>query len=141
MRSNRSIPQATVIPVLAYPDVNQAAAWLCDMFGFTVRLRIGNHRVQLNVGGGGAVIVRELHADEVNAWLGAGHSITIRVEDADIHYEHARERGARITQTPVTYPYGERQYKVEDFAGHSWLFSQSVADMDPAEWGGTAEQL
>ena len=49
MLSNRSIPSATVIPVLAYPDVNQAAAWLCDAFGFSVRLRIGNHRVQLNV--------------------------------------------------------------------------------------------
>ncbi len=57
--SNRSIPSATVIPVLAYPDVNQAAAWLCDAFGFSVRLRIGDHRVQLNVGDG-AVIVREL---------------------------------------------------------------------------------
>jgi uncharacterized glyoxalase superfamily protein PhnB len=141
MLSNRSIPEATVIPVLAYPDVNQAAAWLCNMFGFAVRLRIGDHRVQLNVGDGGAVIVRELHADEVNAWLGAGHSVTIRVEDADSHYERARERGARITQEPVTQPYGERQYNVEDFAGHSWTFSQSVADTDPAEWGGTAEQL
>jgi len=35
MLSNRSIPRATVIPVLAYPDVNQAAAWLCDAFGFS----------------------------------------------------------------------------------------------------------
>jgi len=52
MLSNRSIPRATVIPVLAYPDVTKAAAWLCDAFGFNVRLRIGNHRVQLNVGDG-----------------------------------------------------------------------------------------
>src|ERR1035438_4770242 len=68
MISNRSIPRATVIPVLAYPDVNQAAAWLCDAFGFSVRLRIGNHRVQLNVGDG-AVIVREMRPNEVNAAL------------------------------------------------------------------------
>ena len=68
MLSNRSIPRATVIPVLAYKDVNQAAAWLCDAFGFTVRLRIANHRVQMNVGDG-AVIVRELHANEVDAPL------------------------------------------------------------------------
>jgi hypothetical protein len=34
MLSNRSIPHATVIPVLAYPDVNQATAWLCAGFGF-----------------------------------------------------------------------------------------------------------
>jgi uncharacterized glyoxalase superfamily protein PhnB len=140
MFSNRSIPPATVIPVLAYPDVNQAAAWLCDAFGFTVRLRIGTHRVQLNIGDG-AVIVRELRPAEFDTPLGVGHSVTIRVEDADAHCERAKARGARVTQEPVTHPYGERQYNAEDFAGHSWAFSQSVADMHPAEWGGTAEQL
>lgn len=140
MISNRSIQRATVIPVLAYPDVNQAAVWLCDAFGFSVRLRIGNHRVQLSVGDG-AVTVRELHSNEFNAPLGVGHSVTIRVEDADAHCERAKSRGARITQEPMTQPYGERQYNAEDFAGHSWTFSQSVADIHPAEWGGTAEQL
>ena len=140
MLSNRSIPRSTVIPVLAYPDVNRAAAWLCDAFGFSVRLRIGNHRVQLNVGDG-AVIVREMRENETNAPLGAGHSVTVRVEDADAHCRRARAHGARITQDPVTHPYGERQYNAEDLAGHSWTFSQSVADADPRDWGGTAEQL
>ena len=140
MLSNRSIPRATVIPVLAYSDVNQAATWLCDAFGFSVRLRIGNHRVQLNVGDG-AVIVRELRQNEVNAVLGTGHSVTVRIEDADAHCKHARNHGARITQEPVTHPYGERQYNAYDFAGYSWTFSQSVADVHPQDWGGTAEQL
>jgi len=137
---NRSIPRATVIPVLAYPDVNQAAAWLCGAFGFSVRLRIGNHRVQLNAGEG-AVIVREMRANEINAPLGVGCSVTIRVEDADAHCDRARDHGARITQEPATHPFGERQYSANDFAGHSWTFSQSVADVHPDEWGGTAEQL
>jgi uncharacterized glyoxalase superfamily protein PhnB len=140
MLSNRSIPRATVIPVLAYPDVHQAAAWLCDAFGFSVRLRIGNHRVQLNVGDG-AVIVREMRENETNAGLGMGCSVTIRVADADAHRERAMAHGARITQDPVTQPYGERQYNAIDFAGHSWTFSQSVVDVDPQDWGGTAEQL
>ena len=140
MLSNRSIPHATVIPVLAYPDVNQAAAWLCDAFGFSVRLRIGDHRVQLNVGDG-AVIVRELRPNESNAQLGIGHSVMIRVEDADAHCERAQARGARITQQPQTQAYGERQYNAEDFAGRSWTFSQSLADRHPAEWGGTPENL
>jgi uncharacterized glyoxalase superfamily protein PhnB len=140
MLSNRSIPRATVIPVLAYPDVNQAAVWLCDAFGFTVRIRIGNHRVQLNVGDG-AVTVRELRPNEANAPLGIGHSVTVRIEDADSHCDRAKNHGARITQFPVTHRYGERQYSADDFAGHSWTFSQSVADTDPAEWGGTPEDL
>jgi uncharacterized glyoxalase superfamily protein PhnB len=140
MLSNRSIPRVTVIPVLAYPDVNQAAGWLCDAFGFTVRLRIGAHRVQLNVGDG-AVIVREMRPNEENAVLGLGYSVTIRVEDVDAHCQKAKDQGVRITQAPVTYPYGERQYNADDFAGHSWTFSQSVADVHPQEWGGEAEQL
>ncbi len=140
MLSNRSIPRATVIPVLAYPDANQAAAWLCEAFGFTVRLRIGNHRVQLNVGDG-AVIVREMRPNEMNAPLGIGHSLTVRIEDADAHYNRAKDHGARITQSPVTHPYGERQYNADDLAGHCWTFSQSVADKDPEEWGGAAEYL
>ena len=140
MLSNRSIPRATVIPVLAYPDVNEAAAWLCRAFGFRVRLRIGDHRVQMNVGDG-AVILRELRAHESETALGGGHSITVRVEDADAHCERARASGARITQEPATHPFGERQYGAEDPAGHQWSFSQSVADADPAEWGGTAVEL
>jgi uncharacterized glyoxalase superfamily protein PhnB len=140
MLSNRSIPRAIVIPVLAYPDVNQAAEWLCSAFGFSVRLRIGNHRVQLNVGDG-AVIVREMRPNEVHAKLGIGHSVTVRVEDADAHCKRARDHGARITEEPVTHPYGERQYNAADFAGRSWTFSQSMADIHPDAWGGTAEHL
>lgn len=140
MLPNRSIPRATVIPVLTYANVNQAATWLCDAFGFSVRLRIGNHRVQLNVGEG-AVIVREPRPSEVNAALGAGCLIMVRVEDADAHCNRAKGHGARITQDPTTYPYGERQYNAVDFAGYFWTFSQSVADVHPQHWGGAAEQL
>lgn len=136
MLSNRSIPAATVIPELAYPDVTQAAAWLCDAFGFTVRLRIANHRIQLNFGNA-ALIVRERRPHEMDAALGIGHSILIRVEDVDAACERARAHGARVTSEPTTYPYGERQCSLEDFAGHAWKLSQSVADVHPSDWGGT----
>ena len=56
MLSNRSVPPCTVIPVLSYPDVGAAADWLCQAFGFTVRLRIGNHRIQMKAGDGCFVI-------------------------------------------------------------------------------------
>ena len=140
MLSNRSIPQATVIPVLGYPDVPEAAAWLCTAFGFTVRLRIEDHRVQLNAGQG-AIIVREPRSYEDNAPLGLGHSLTVRIEDADAHCAHARQHGATILDEPTTFPYGERQYTAQDPAGHLWTFSQSVEDVAPEAWGGTAEQL
>jgi uncharacterized glyoxalase superfamily protein PhnB len=140
MLANRSIPYADIIPVLAYADVNRASAWLCEAFGFSVRVRIGAHRVQMNANRA-AVIVREYPPGEEGAQLGLGVTIMFRVEDADAHCERARAHGAEITAEPCTYPYGERQYSVKDFAGYSWTFSQSVADVDPAEWGGVCDRL
>jgi uncharacterized glyoxalase superfamily protein PhnB len=67
--------------------------------------------------------------------------LAVRFRDADSHCSRAREHGAEITQEPVTHPYGERLYVAQDPAGHSWTFSESVADMLPEDWGGTSEQL
>jgi uncharacterized glyoxalase superfamily protein PhnB len=39
-------------------------------------------------------------------------------------------------QQTETYPFGERQYTVDDPGGHRWTFTQSVADVAPEEWGG-----
>jgi uncharacterized glyoxalase superfamily protein PhnB len=129
---NRSVPDASVIPELAYDDVLAASEWLCNAFGFEERLRIGNHRVQL-VFGNGALIAIERRASGDDA---GDHAVLVRVDDADRHHEHAVRSGARILQPPSDYPYGERQYSAEDIGGHHWTFSQSIADVDPASWGG-----
>jgi uncharacterized glyoxalase superfamily protein PhnB len=139
MRSNRSVPKAIVIPELAYRDVGEAAAWLCDAFGFTVRLMIGNHRAQLNVGEG-AVVVMEFRGEARSA-SAADHAVMVRVENIDAHCDRAREKGARILREPATYPYGERQYSAEDLGGHRWDFTETVADVSPEDWGGTSRNL
>jgi hypothetical protein len=86
MLSNRSIPRCTVIPELAYPDVTKAAEWLCDVFDFTLRLAIGDHRAQLNVGDG-AVVVTERQMDSSSS--DRTHSVLVRIEDVDRHHQHA----------------------------------------------------
>lgn len=137
MKANRSIPPASVTPVLTYPDVREAVAWLSAAFGFAERVRIGeNHRAQLWFGDG-AVIVADVRgdrhpprADEVT------HSVMVRVEDARAHCEHARAHGARIVMEPEDMPYGERQYDAVDPAGHRWTFTETIADVAPEEWGG-----
>ena len=50
----------------------------------------------------------------------------------------ARAHGAEIASEPTDYPYGERQYTAVDPGGHRWTFSESIADVDPAAWGGTS---
>jgi uncharacterized glyoxalase superfamily protein PhnB len=137
MLTNRSIPRCTVIPELAYADFGKAVEWLCDVFGFTLRLRIADHRAQLNVGDGAVVITDRA----VSVKLEIPDAVLVRVENVDRHYEHARERGAKILQPPTNHPFGERQYSAEDFAGRRWTFSQSIADVAPEEWGGMPGHL
>jgi uncharacterized glyoxalase superfamily protein PhnB len=138
--ANRSVPSASVIPELAYRDVLGASRWLCDAFGFTERLRIGNHRVQL-VFGDGAMVVTELGENPAPEADRATHSMLVRVEDAQRHHDRAAAAGAKILDAPTDWPYGERQYNAEDIAGHRWTFSESIADVDPESWGGTPINL
>jgi uncharacterized glyoxalase superfamily protein PhnB len=128
--NNRSMPASTVIPVLVYDDVKNAVEWLCRSFGFTERLRVFDHRVQLNVGSGHVVVC------DGGPVVPSGHSIMVRVGDVEAHCQRATANGARIVNPPTDYPYGERQYTAEDIGGHRWTFSESIADVDPAAWGG-----
>jgi uncharacterized glyoxalase superfamily protein PhnB len=139
MKNNRSIPAATVIPVLIYPDVREAVAWLSAAFGFAERVQIGeNHRSQMKVGDAGAVIIGDLRRDRIAPKPGeVTHQVMVRVEDARGHCERARANGAKIIDELRDFEYGERQYTAEDFAGHQWTFTETIADVAPEAWGGT----
>ncbi len=147
---NRSAPCGTIVPSLIYNDVARTIDWLCEVFGFTERLRaVGENgkvgHAQLAIGQGGVMLgasrkgqgfaapdsaeFRPPRPNEVNQVL------MVHVEDVDRHYEHAKQRGAHILQPPTTHPFGERHYTAEDPEGHRWTFSQSVADVEPEEWG------
>jgi uncharacterized glyoxalase superfamily protein PhnB len=138
MPTNRSAPPATVTPVLVYPDVRAAVAWLESAFGFGERVRIGDsHRAQLRVGSDGAIVVADVHGNQVAPDGGVvTHLIKIRVSDVDAAFARARNSGARVLEEPTTYEYGERSCVVEDLAGHRWELTQTVRDVAPEEWGG-----
>jgi uncharacterized glyoxalase superfamily protein PhnB len=143
---NRSAPCGTIVPSLIYNDVAKAIDWLCDVFGFTERLRVTGEdgkvgHAQLATGQGGILLgesragFRPPRPNEVS------QSLSVHVDEVDRHYAHAKERGARVLQPPTTHPYGERQYSAEDLEGHRWTFSQTVADVKPEEWGATASEV
>jgi uncharacterized glyoxalase superfamily protein PhnB len=128
MSMNRSMPPGVIIPELPYDDVNAAAEWLCQAFGFKQRLRIGNHRCQLSFGEGSVIAIERKEPGM--------SSVLVHVDNVDTHFERVKQLGARIINPPTDYPFGERQYTVEDIGGHRWTFSQTIADVDPATWGG-----
>lgn len=147
MTTNRSAPPGPIVPTLVYEDVGKAVAWLCDAFGFTETRRWGapdDFTVQLAVGGGSVLVFgprvghgsagrlsfRPPRSDELS------HALMVQTDDVDDRCGRAMRAGADILLEPETYRFGERQFSVRDLGGHVWTFTESVADVDPAEWAG-----
>jgi uncharacterized glyoxalase superfamily protein PhnB len=138
---NRSVPGATVVPVLVYEDVAKAVDWLRDAFGFRERLRAGPSggpisHAQMEVGTGAIMLGRaggEFRRPNPNEVV--GQYVVVHVADVDAHFERAQRHGAQILKPPADMPFGERQYTAQDAGGHRWTFSQSVADIAPEAWG------
>lgn len=128
-----------VVPVLIYPDVPAAVAFLSAAFGFVERTRIGeSHRAQMAVGEEGAVIVADVGGERRPPQAGgASHLVRVRVDDVDAAFARACAHRAVVLEAPVDREYGERDCTLEDLAGHRWQFAQAVADVAPEEFGCT----
>ena len=136
MKPNRSVPPATVVPVLSYPDVRAAVAWLSAAFGFAERTRIGeSHRAQMSIGADGAVIVAEQRGGKPGEDDGVTHLIRVRVEDVSAQFERARAHGARVLEPPTDREYGERDCTMADVARLRWQFAETVRYLAPEEYG------
>ena len=46
----KTMPESDIIPVLTYPNIDNAIIWLSNTLGFKERWRIGNHRAQVSYG-------------------------------------------------------------------------------------------
>jgi len=153
MVENRSAPPGPIVPGRFYDDIAAAIDWISAAFGFSEIYRYGPlDRPQgafLSTANGGSVALQISRVGQSPSWdddaelrpLRPGEpisgGISVRVDDVDAHYERAAAFGARILNPPTTYPFGERQYTAIDLAGHRWGFTQSVTNVDPAEWGAT----
>lgn len=136
MKQNRSVPPASVVPVLSYPDVRAAVAWLTAAFGFVERTRIGeSHRAQMSIGADGAVIVAERRGSDPAPEDTSTHLIRVRVEDVGAQFERANAHGARVLEPPTDREYGERDCTLVDVAGHRWQFAETLRDVAPEDFG------
>jgi uncharacterized glyoxalase superfamily protein PhnB len=146
MASNRSVPTDTLLPHIVYSDVTEAIDWLTKTFGFTEHYRYGEPGgpvggAQMQLGNAWIMLKRAPPGHATPAQLGYGtQSLTVFLEDVDTHFQKTKSAGAQIVEDLHETVYGERQYGVEDLAGHHWLFSRHARDLSPDEWGAVLSQ-
>lgn len=130
---------------LFYRDAATAIEWLCDAFGFEVRIKVeGAHGSVMHselTFGDGLIMVSQESPQSPQGWktllrspqsVGATtQSIMVYTDDVDAHCERSRARGARIIEEPATHDFGaeywsDRMYAALDPEGHLWWWTQRL---------------
>ncbi len=144
-------PQITAS--LFYREPAAAIDWLCEAFGFDLRLKVEGEPGQIVyselVYGSGMISVngsarpgevpepgrefKRAQASPLDLGGRVNQSICMFVDDVDAHCEHARAHGATIFSEPATHDYGDdywsdRSYGASDLEGHAWWFMQRLRD-------------
>ena len=138
---NRSAPHARVVPVLTVADVRAAVAWYTEVFGFVEHVRIGEgHRSQLGLPDAPAaeLVLSEVRPGRRTPERERSHQVMFKVEDVAALVDTAVARGATLVEPPHDWEYGERQATIDDPFGHQWVLNQTISDVAPEEWGGSA---
>ena len=128
---------------LYYDDAAKAIDWLCDAFGFKVRIKVEGEggRIEHSELEFGEGVVMVAGADKADKYpfikspsqIGGGNTqnMFVYVDDVDAHCARARAKGATIVTEPKISDYGEdywsdKGYECIDPGGHHWWFAQRL---------------
>ncbi|MFN7987875.1 MAG: VOC family protein [Thermoanaerobaculia bacterium] len=129
---------------LYYLEAAKAIDFLCEAFGFEVRIRVvgENGRIEHSelVYGEGLVMVGDVAGREEKypyrrspSQVGGinTQSLVVYVDDVEAHHARAVAAGAKVCAELATVDYGEeywsdRGYECEDPGGHHWWFLQRL---------------
>lgn len=129
-----------------YQDAAAAIPWLCNAFGFEVRLKVEGEGGRIEHSeltyGEGLIMVAQEDTQSARAWKrsfrspksldgAATQNIMLFVDEVDAHCAQARAAGARIIEEPATHDYGadywtDRSYGALDPEGHLWWAVQRI---------------
>jgi DNA-binding transcriptional MerR regulator/predicted enzyme related to lactoylglutathione lyase len=118
---------AAAAPVLQVPDVVAAAEYYRDMLGFEISFVWGEPPQYATTRRDDAPIHftrGELPARE----RGPAADIYLFVSDIDEVFEELKGRGAKITAGLETWPYGMREFVVEDLNGYHLCLGEGVEE-------------
>ncbi len=135
---------------LFYQRAGPMIDWLCEAYGFKVRLRIEGDGGRIEhselVFGEAVMTVGDERTGAAMKWSvplvspktagGNTQCIMLFVDDVDAHCAQARRCGATIVDEPAVHDYGEdywadRSYGAVDPEGHFWWFTQRLRDPKP----------
>ncbi len=129
---------------VVYKDAAKAIDWLCNAFGFEVRLKVEGEGGRIEhselVFGDALVMVGEEAGQQDKERAGRSplsvdgantQSIMTYVDDAEAHCARARAAGGKITYEPKVSDYGEdywadKSYQCVDPEGHQWWFAERI---------------
>jgi len=129
---------------LYYDDAAKAIDWLCDAFGFQIRIKVegeGGRIEHSELEFGEGLIMVGTASDKADkfpfmrspAQVGGGNTqnLFVYVDDVEAHCARARVHGATIVFEPKITDYGEdhwsdRTYECVDLGGHHWWFAQRL---------------
>jgi uncharacterized glyoxalase superfamily protein PhnB len=129
---------------LYYKDAGKAIDWLCEAFGFEIRLKVEGEGGRIEhselVLAGGLVFVgesgdRDRPRNQAPEDVGGGNTQNMfaYVDDVAAHVARARAAGATIVTEPRDSDHGDaywadRSYECVDLGGHRWWFAQRLRD-------------
>ena len=133
---------------LYYDDAAKAIDWLCDAFGFALRLKVEGEGGRIEhselVFGGGLVMVSDVSKADKMPYLrcpkdiGGGNTqnMMVYVDDVEAHCKRAVAAGAKLVGEMKTSDYGEeywsdKSYECVDVGGHHWWFAERLRSAKP----------
>ena len=116
--------------VFVVRDVLRAVEHYRDVFGFQVEFTYGEPTFYAGVERGG-VLIHLQAASEIRRQPGQA-AINVFVDDVDALYDELKSRGARTLNEPKDYPYGMRDFDVEDLDGNRFCFGMESKTSSPS---------
>lgn len=131
-----------VIPMLAYENGIAALEWLKTAFGFEeeidmrmldaygrlthAQLKAGNNIIMISTPTPEyeSINKHREHCKKMDIWLQVPwvvNGLLVHVENLDVHFERAKDKGAEILSGIEEGPPG-RRYRCADIEGHRWMF-------------------
>jgi len=135
---SRRMSVGSILPVMRYADPAEAAGWLCNAYGFSIRhigrrpdggttyivLRFGEDSVV--VARHGSSVFDDLMVQPADVGNRSTQACYLTIQDVDQHCAHALAAGARVEIQPTDDGIGGRVYVCRDPEGHLWSFGNAL---------------